>query len=425
MYTDPNIYLARRVKLAKSIGDGCVLLINNPVPKHYAEKHQIDKDLYYLSGLEEENTALVLLIENGKITKEVGYCLKKNDDYERWNGKINGIVNTKNNLHLDEVQAFESLTKIIKTAFFLYHNIYIKFDAPSTVLNRLFTLASQKLDANSYAINDLRHHLAHLRVVKDKYELQLIKQSCEIAAKTQLAIMQEINSAKTEAHLAAFLGFSYTKQNASHAFIPIVANGANACIAHYLKNNAKLRNGNLVLIDSGCELNYYTSDITRVYPKNKKFSPLQKQMYNIVLNAQRAAINLIQPGKTLDSLQKASKRVLAKGLKDLGICTGSIEAIIKSAKFNKYYFHNIGHMIGLDVHDPTPSINNKKIKFTKNMVLTVEPGLYFDNDPSIPKEIRNTGIRIEDTILVTNSGYENLTNIAPKKIKQIEELMAE
>ena len=205
----------------------------------------------------------------------------------------------------------------------------------------------------------------------------------------------------------------------------IVASGNNSCVLHYTDNNSKLTEGDLLLIDAGAEIDYYTADITRTWPVNGKFTNIQKDIYNIVLEAQIKAINEVKPDTTIDSINKIAVTILTYGLMQIGLLTGNIEELVEEKAYRKYYMHGTSHWLGIDVHDSgVYSKNNSFTKLKPGMVLTVEPGLYFNQYmDDLPQELTGIGIRIEDNILVTETGNINLSQKIPKEINQIEHIV--
>ncbi|MBZ0091541.1 MAG: Xaa-Pro dipeptidase, partial [Sulfuricellaceae bacterium] len=212
----------------------------------------------------------------------------------------------------------------------------------------------------------------------------------------------------------------------SPAYPSIVAGGANACVLHYVENNAPLRDGDLLLIDAGCELDGYASDITRTFPVNGRFSPAQKDLYQLVLAAQLAAIAKVKPGNAWDKPHQAALKVLAQGFIDLGLCSGSVDGVLESGDYKRFYMHRTGHFLGLDVHDAgNATVDGKPRKLEPGMTLTVEPGCYVRPADGVPEAFWNTGIRIEDDVAVTAKGGEVLSHGAPKSVADIEAAMAD
>ena len=236
--------------------------------------------------------------------------------------------------------------------------------------------------------------------------------------------MKKCKPGISEKQLESQLIFDFGSSNASEAYTSIVAGGKNACILHYIDNSSTLKSGDLLLTDAACEFKNYASDITRTIPINGKYSTAQKDLYELVLLAQKNAISKCIAGNTLADIHQAAVKTLSKGLIKLGLIKGDYKTVIKKEVYKKFYMHNTGHWLGLDVHDPSDyMINEKPIPLQPGMIFTVEPGLYIRPDKSVDKKYHNIGIRIEDDVLITKSSPEVLTSKAPKNIRDIEDIM--
>jgi Xaa-Pro aminopeptidase len=276
-------------------------------------------------------------------------------------------------------------------------------------------------------------HIDHIiekqRLVKDPSEIELMRKSAQITERAHLACMSYCGPGKNERDIDGCLQFFFRKDGGSgEAYSSIVASGNNANILHYIENDSELKDGDLILIDAGSEFNLYDTDVTRTFPVNGTFSNEQKEIYQVVLDAQVKTIEASKPGVKLSDLHEIAQRELIKGLIGLNILTGSVEDILSSEKHRKYYPHGTGHWLGLDVHDQCPYLdeNNEGIELAEGMYFTVEPGLYFnENDLTVPSKYRGIGVRIEDDILITNNGYEVLTKGIPKTVEAVEKACRE
>jgi Xaa-Pro aminopeptidase len=256
-----------------------------------------------------------------------------------------------------------------------------------------------------------------MRLIKDKAEISSMQKSANISIIAHQQAMQQIKPGMFEYELQSIFDSHFTKNNAQHAYTPIVAGGKNACILHYIKNNKILNNGDLVLIDAGCEFEYYASDITRTFPVNGRFSVAQKQIYQLVLNAQLAAIECIKPDISINKPHQIASNIIKNGLISLGL-------LAENEALSKFYMHGTSHWLGIDVHDVGAyKINQQYRTFKKGMVVTVEPGIYINKNDKINPIYHNIGIRIEDDILVTATGNTVLTKNLAKTINEIEALM--
>jgi Xaa-Pro aminopeptidase len=261
-----------------------------------------------------------------------------------------------------------------------------------------------------------------MRLFKDAHEIDLMRRAASISCAAHRRAMQFVRPGQFEYAVEAEFLHEFCRHGARHpAYTSIVAGGANACTLHYVGNNSQLIDGDLLLIDAGCEYESYAADITRTFPVNGKFSPAQKDVYEIVLAAQAAAINAAQPGKLWNAPHEAALRVLVQGFIDLKLCQGTIESAIETESYKPYFMHRTGHWLGMDVHDVGEyKIGDQWRPLQAGMVLTVEPGCYIRPADSVPRELWNIGIRIEDDVLITENGNEVLTQDAPKSIADIE-----
>jgi Xaa-Pro aminopeptidase len=269
--------------------------------------------------------------------------------------------------------------------------------------------------------------LHEMRITKSDLELDTIRQAVGISAVAHHAVMSQVRPSMREYELEAILRYEFRRNGSERcAYESIVASGPNARTLHYRRNDRTLQDGDLVLVDAGAEYHYMASDITRTFPCNGRFAPLQRKAYEVVLDAQRAAMDTIAPGVTLDDVHMAAVRVLCTGLIELGILAGPVEQVLESEAYKKYYMHRTSHWMGLDVHDVGAYyVEGRPRPLAPGMVLTVEPGLYFpDDELAVPVGLRNCGIRIEDDVRVTETGVENLSSGIAKTVDEIEALMA-
>jgi Xaa-Pro aminopeptidase len=274
-------------------------------------------------------------------------------------------------------------------------------------------------------LRDVRALLDEMRLIKDPHEQDIMRRAAKISCGAHRRAMRFARPGQYEYEVEAEYIHEFCRHGARHpAYTSIVAGGANACTLHYVGNNSRLNDGDLLLIDAGCELEGYASDITRTFPVNGKFSPAQKEVYEIVLASQTAAIAAAQPGRPWNAPHEAALHVLAQGFIDLKLCNGSVDSVLETESYKQFYMHRTGHWLGMDVHDVGEYKVGKHWRpLQSGMVLTVEPGCYIRPADGIPKELWNIGIRIEDDVLITGKGNEVLTLDAPKTVKDIEEIM--
>ena len=389
-----------------------------------------ESSFYYLTGFNEPD-ALLLLCKNEKESKSVLFLRESNPEMEMWVGKFLGIKAACKTLGVDEaydVKELENtLPKLLENHERLYidnfnHHPYI--ESVKKVSNELFH--SRTIHISPRTFLHLNTIIEKMRLIKEPFEIKQIRQALSITQKAHHASMAMVSSGMKEYEIQAVIEYIFKKEGSAHdAYESIVAGGNNANTLHYVKNSDTLNAGDLMLIDAGCEWDYYASDITRTTPISGKFSESQKAVYNGILKAQLEIISLIKPGISKQLLQDKSEILLTQVMVDLGILEGSVDKLIEDKIFKKYYPHGIGHWMGLDVHDTCPYKNEdgSDIVFEEGMVLTIEPAIYLPlDDKDIPKQFRGIGIRTEDDILVTKDGNENLSEGIAKTVDEIEKM---
>ncbi len=417
-------YKSRREILAKALKDDSLTLVASALPKvrsndtHYPYRQ--NSNFYYLTGLKEDNAALVILKQNKQISF-ILFVQKKDPTLELWDGKSMGVKEAKKRFEVDEVYASDTLHKRIEKMLQGKSRVYYEFKEEHPFCKRLRSL-SQTL----YTHKNISKKIEKMRSIKSDAEIALIKKAISITKETHHKAMQLPKTGMYEYRLQAKFEYIFKKNGAySDAYTTIVAGGDNANTLHYIKNDQKLKKGDLVLIDAGCEYDYYASDITRTIPVSGKFSKTQKKLYDLVLNVEEKIISMVKEGVLRSELQKKAQKMLLKGMLRLGILKGNYKKLWKKEIYKKYFPHGIGHFMGLDVHDQNPykTKKQKEIPLKAGMVLTIEPGLYFPkDDTTIPKKFRGIAIRIEDNILVTKDGCVNLSEGIAKTTQEIERL---
>lgn len=379
-----------------------------------------DSNFYYLSGFLEDSSCLVFIKKSKKI-KTVLFVAKKDKTQELWNGKRLGVKEARKRFLVDEVYEYEEFNKKLKEYLINKKALYYDFKLD---YSKAKVLKRYSKEIQSY--ESISTFVQKMRLIKSDAEIELIREAISITKDAHHKAMQRVSSLKYEYQLQAEIEYVFKSKGAySDAYTSIVACGNSANILHYIDNNQKLKSGELILIDAGCEYKYYASDITRTIPVNGKYTAMQKKLYNIILKTQLQIISMIKPGEKRSELQKKAVELLSQGMIDLGILKGSLKKIIKKELYKKYYPHGIGHWMGIDVHDEAPYKykNGREIPLKAGMVLTIEPGIYIDkHDKDVPKKYRGIGIRIEDDILVTKNGCENLSKGIVKGVKEIETL---
>ena len=392
-----------------------------------------DSDFYYLTGFAEAQ-ALLALIPGRKQGEVILFCQEKNKEKELWTGILMGPEASVQNLKIDDAYPIVDIDEILPGLIEGRDRVYYsmgrddKFD--DQIMEWVKTIRQKtKMGAHPPGEFLMLDHLLHeLRLFKSAAEIKLMEHAAKISAEGHRRAMAFCTSGVYEYELEAELLYTFTRNGSrAPAYSSIVAAGDNACILHYNTNNAEIKEGDLVLIDAGCEYEYYASDITRTFPASGKFSDEQKAIYEIVLKAQEAAIAEIKPGALWDAPHNASVNVITQGLIKLGLLEGKLLQLIKSEAYKDFYMHRVGHWIGMDVHD----VGDYKVDGTwrmlePGMVTTIEPGIYIAPDKlDVPERWRGIGVRIEDDVLVTKSGYRILTTGIPKTVSEIESFMAE
>ena len=389
----------------------------------------------YLTGINEPQCALVL----SKTTEgeKVVLFMRENNPYEEmWAGKRMGLEDGQRHLEADAVFPIEKLESKLRELIPGHQNLYAHFhESPETfemarkITGELFyqKRKAEKLPTKSF--KNIALLIERLRLVKDQNEILTMKKAMIATDKAHRAAMALAAPGKNEKEVTALLDYFFTKDaSQGRAYDNIVAGGNNANILHYINNNSNLNDGDLLLIDAGSHINHYATDITRTFPVNGKFTEIQKDVYSIVLEAQKSSISHVFEGRNQNQLHQAGSKVLAQGLRDLKVLDQSVDEILEKSLHRKYFPHGTGHWIGIDVHDQCPYFddNNEFVKFEKGMIFTIEPGLYFPKeDDKVREELKGIGIRIEDNILVTEKGHENLSSMIPKEIKEVEDACKE
>jgi Xaa-Pro aminopeptidase len=432
MTMNSSIYKQRRARLLTQMQQGIAIIPTAPevlrnADTQYAYRH--DSNFYYLTGFIEPEAVLVLIA--GEAPKAILFCREKNLEREIWDGHRYGPAAAQEQFGFDEAysitQLDEKLTKLMGNQPALFYPLGSDAAWDQRLL-QLRNAVQEKIRSGIHApeeIRDVRALLNEMRLFKDAHELDIMRRAAAISTTAHKRAMQFTRPDQFEYQVEAELLHEFCSHGARNpAYTSIVAGGANACVLHYVGNNAKLKDGDLLLIDAGCELDGYASDITRTFPINGKFSAAQKDVYEIVLAAQDAAIAAAKPKQTWDAPHNAALCVLAQGFIDLKLCHGSLDAVLESESYKKFYMHRTGHWLGMDVHDVGDyKIGDSWRALQPGMVMTVEPGCYIRPADDVPKALWNIGIRIEDDVVITAQGNEVLTDAAPKTVADIEELM--
>ncbi|WP_194757137.1 Xaa-Pro aminopeptidase [Aliidiomarina indica] len=390
-----------------------------------------DSDFFYLTGINEPDAVLVLMPDTE--TPEVLFVLPRDAHAEVWHGRRLGCDKAQEISGVSHCYSLDTLDVQLPDFLNGSEHLYFafdqfpKFEADLREHLRNLRSAPKRTKTAPAHWHDSRPHVHQQRLIKSEAEIALMQQAADISVTAHKRAMQSVQPGVFEYQIDALLSHEFMHQGGSGpAYGSIVGGGENACILHYTANTDVLKDGDLLLIDAGCEYQGYAADITRTFPVNGKFSRAQRAIYELVLAAQEAAFALIKPGSSLPKAQDAAVKVLTEGLLHLGILKGSVQQHLDEQSCRRFFIHGLGHWLGLDVHDVgTYQTDGIPIKLQPGMVLTIEPGLYFaPDDDSVPEQYRGMGIRIEDDLLVTKDGYCNLTAGVPKSVEGIEALMA-
>ncbi|QKJ66815.1 Xaa-Pro aminopeptidase [Deefgea piscis] len=429
-----NACTTRRANLAARLEPGIVIVPSSQEILRNADSHypfRFDSGFYYLTGFTEPDAVLVQVISKDQV-QNILFCRAKDIEREIWDGYRFGPAAAAEQFGFDAAYPIEELdmrmAKLIQNQPRIYYPLAKEMRWDRRInrwLSDVRGLARTGVSAPTMML-DVRATLDEMRLIKDAYEVGILRQAAKINTQAHIRAMQFAKPGQMEYQVEAEILHDYYRQGSrSPAYNSIVASGANSCVLHYGENNARMNDGDLLLIDAGCEVAGYASDITRTFPVNGTFTPAQRAVYEITLAAQEAALATIYAGSTWNAPHDAATRVLAQGMLDLNLLKGSLDEVLETESYKQFYMHRTGHWMGLDVHDcGAYKIDGEWRKLAAGMVLTVEPGFYIRPAANVPKEFENIGIRIEDDVLVTADGYENLTAACPKTIADIEEIMA-
>ena len=427
-------FVRRRHELASAIKFGIAVIPTAAERIRNKDAHfpyRFDSYFHYLTGFNEPESVVVVI--GGKPSRSILFCRAKHEEREIWDGFRYGPEEAKTQFNFDDTFAIDEIDKILpelienKDAIFTPIGIESNWDNKMMGwLNKTRSRAREGITAPASLI-DVREILDEMRLIKDSDELDVMRRAAKISAEAHVNAMLATKPEKYEYEIEAELLYHFKKNGSQFpAYTSIVAGGKNACVLHYIENNAVLNDGDLLLIDAGCELDGYASDITRTFPVSGKFSGPQRIIYELVLDAQQAAMEVTSRGNSWQAPHDAATKVLAQGFIDLKLCHGSLDKVLENREYSRYYMHRTGHWLGRDVHDVGNYKDDEQWRSLEpGMVLTIEPGCYIRSAPDIPEQFWNIGIRIEDDAIVNqDSGCEIITSGVPKTINDIESLMS-
>jgi Xaa-Pro aminopeptidase len=428
-------FARRRAQLMRLMGAGAIAILpaapvrqrNSDVEYNFRQ----DSDFYYLTGFPEPE-AVAVLIPGRAAGQYILFTRERNPERETWEGRRAGPAGATAQYGADDAFPISDIDEILpgllegRERVFYTMGLSPEFD--QHVISWVNTLRAQARSGlhPPQEFVALDHLLHDMRLYKSRAELQLMRRAGQIGADAHVRAMRFCRPGRMEFEVMAELLHEFHRHGADISYHPIVGGGANSCVLHYHENSSRLHDGDLLLVDAGCEYGYYASDITRTYPVGGRFSPEQRAVYEVVLEAQRAAIERVRPGNHWNEPHDAAVRAITQGLKRIGLLKGPLAGLIRDGAYRKFFMHRTGHWLGMDVHD----VGDYKIEdewrvLEPGMVLTVEPGIYIAaGTRGVSRRFWNIGIRIEDDVVVTRKGCEVLTGGAPKEPDEIEALMA-
>lgn len=431
-----SVYAQRRQSLAAAIGAGNIAIVAGGKEQiRYSDVHypyRADSDLRYLTGFLEPDA--VAMIAPGRPDGEfILFCRDRDPERELWDGRRAGVEGAVEQYAVDEAWPIEQLGSKLAGLLDGRKQVFLSLarhaGIQKKVMRSINSLKKQQRRGvrAPQAVLDLDEHLHEMRLFKQPVEITQLRRAAEVSAAAHCRAMHFCEPGKFEYEVVAELHHEFERHGMSQAYGSIVGGGENACILHYIENNAELKDGDLLLIDAGAESQGYCADITRSFPVNGKYSAEQKELYEIVLEAQLAAIAAVKPGADWNAPHRAAVQAITAGLVRIGLLSGDVGQLIEDEAYAPFYMHSTGHWLGMDVHDVGAyKIDGEWRNLEPGMTLTVEPGIYIAaGTEGVDERYWNIGIRIEDDVLVTEGGNEVLTSAVPKRIDEIESLMAE
>ena len=432
------MYAERRRQVLDKISEGAAIFCaTSEAIRNHDVHHDFrqDSDLYYLTGFEEPSTVLLLLATADKNPHSVLFLRERDIEREIWDGVRLGLDAALETLEVDEVYPIESLSEKLPTLLVGAKKVYYDLarhdreENDQSVLNAVIAAKRNRRRDSivPVGIEDASPFIHELRLFKSKAEIDTMRRAAQLTAIGHRRAMEVTAAGVREYQLEAAMEYEWrVRGSARNDYPSIVGSGPNSCVLHYRAGHRAMNDGELVLVDAGCEKDYYASDVTRTWPVSGSFTKEQRQIYSLVLKAQKACIDTCRVGETVNSIHNVAVKVLVEGLIELGLLTGDVESLISDEAYKRFYMHQTSHWIGMDVHDvgKYTTADGAPRPFEEGMVLTVEPGIYISpSDTEVPASYRGIGIRIEDDILVTNDEPDNLSIDVPKELDEIEKIV--
>tara|TARA_B100000902_G_scaffold33081_1_gene39601 strand:- start:1854 stop:3149 length:1296 start_codon:yes stop_codon:yes gene_type:complete len=430
---DNTIYKKRRDNLSEILPNNSVLLLPGADLQYRnadsAHAFRQESSFYYFSGFCEPSS-LIAIFKSDKVVSSIIFVPPKDKLKEIWDGYRAGPIGAVEDYMFDKAydnnQIDSMMPDILNGSEQVLYSIGKKQGFDQKVIDWTTSASSKDRHSKSINITDASSMIGNLRLIKDSHEIDLIKKACEISADAHIEAMKSVKEGDNEQTIESLYIHEFSKNGGRYpAYTPIVAGGESACVLHYVENDKDLKNNELLLVDAGCEYKMYAADITRTFPVGGKFSEEQLKVYEIVLKAMNAAIDSVKEGNSIMMPQEISEKVITEGLVEIGILDGDPEELHKKGAYKDFYMHKIGHWLGLDVHDVGDYTEGDDfMKFKPGMITTIEPGIYISNAMDVDNKWKGIGVRIEDDILVTKDGNENLTKKVPSDPHEIESLMS-
>jgi len=430
---DNTIYKKRRDNLSEILPNNSVLLLPGADLQYRnadsAHAFRQESSFYYFSGFCEPSS-LIAIVKSDKGLSSIIFVPPKDKLKEIWDGYRAGPIGAVEDYMFDKAydnnQIDSMMPDILNGSEQVLYSIGKKQGFDQKVIDWTTSASSKDRHSKSINITDASSMIGNLRLIKDSHEIDLIKKACEISADAHIEAMKAVKEGDNEQTIESLYIHEFSKNGGRYpAYTPIVAGGESACVLHYVENDKDLKNNELLLVDAGCEYKMYAADITRTFPVGGKFSEEQLKVYEIVLKAMNAAIDSVKEGNSIMMPQEISEKVITEGLVEIGILDGDPEELHKKGAYKDFYMHKIGHWLGLDVHDVGDYTEGDDfMKFKPGMITTIEPGIYRSNAMDVDNKWKGIGVRIEDDILVTKDGNENLTKKVPSDPHEIESLMS-
>jgi Xaa-Pro aminopeptidase len=433
---DRSVFAARRKAYLDALGPNAVALVYSLPERlrngdaHYSFRQH--SDVLYLTGFAEPDTT-VILRPGAEAERVVMFVRPRDPEMETWDGRRAGLEGAKELYGADvaypAAELDQRLMELIANCDELHYALGLDADMDLRVAGALARLRKSEKRGKRppRAVVDPRAALHELRLHKSPEELAILRKAAAISSEAHVAAMRAGRPGTFEYELEATINYTFRKHGGTGpGYNTIVGAGENATILHYVENRCAVANGDLVLVDAGCEYDHYTADITRTWPASGTFTGEQRAVYELVLDVQKTAVDAVRPGVTLDDIHQHCVKRLTQGMIDLGWLEGTVDARVEDLAYKKYYMHGTSHWLGMDVHDVGAYTRDGKPRpLAPGMVITVEPGLYVAADaPGVPERFRGIGVRIEDDVLVTSDGHENLTAACPKEVADLERICA-